>query len=279
MKEQLSLALPVGIAAITVTLLNQTDKFIITRFIGREAFAIYAVGAFQVPVMNLVRASINNLTFPLLVKYEKEGDHAAILGLWQRSLLKTLVLILPVFVFLELSARPFITILFTEEYAAATPVFMMYLLLFLRAGFETTLLQVYKRTRFIVVSAAITFVANVLLGVLLYRAFGRLGPTVAAVITMNVVTLIQLWYAGRLMGVSVFQVLPLGPISLRFAAAALPGAVLWFAYRYIELTEFHQLLLACAGYTVLYALVCAITRVVTVDDIRSLLGRNMEKRV
>jgi hypothetical protein len=39
------------------------------------------------------------------------------------------------------------------------------------------------------------------------------------------------------------------------------------------------LLLACAGYTVLYALVCAITRVVTVDDIRSLLGRNMEKRV
>ena len=278
-REQLSFALPVGIAAMTLTMLNQTDKFIITRFMGREAFAVYAVGAFQVPLMNLVRASINNLTFPLMVKYEKAGEHALILGLWQRSLIKTLVLILPVFVFLEVTARPFVTILFTSEYAAATPVFMMYLLLFLRAGFETTLLQVYKRTRFIVISAAVTFAFNVLLGVLLYHEIGRLGPPLAAVITMNVVTLVQLWYSGRLMRASIFQVLPLAAIGTRFAAALVPGAVLWFAYRYVEVTQFHQLLLACAAYTLLYAIICAATRIVTVDDIRSLLGRGAAKTV
>jgi O-antigen/teichoic acid export membrane protein len=279
MRELFSFALPVGLAAITITLLNQTDKFIITRFMGREAFAIYATGAFQVPLMNVIQASISNVTFPMMVNYEKAGDHDAILGLWQRSLLKTLVLILPVFVFLEITARPFVTILFTPEYAAATPVFMIYLLLFLRSGFESTVLQVYKRTRFILITSAIGLAINLLLGLFLFRAIGRLGPPLAAVVTMNLLNLVHLWYSGKLMQASIFDVLPLAGIVTRFAAALVPGAVLWFAYRYVEVTQFHELLLACAGYTLLYALICAATRIVTVDDIRALLGRGTTRRV
>ncbi len=272
-KEQFSFALPVGLAAITITLLNQTDKFIITRHLGREEFAIYAVGAFQVPLMNVIQASISNVTFPMMVHYEKDGDHAGILGLWQRSLLKTLVLILPVFVFLQITARPFVTILFTDEYAAATPVFMIYLLLFLRSGFESTVLQVYKRTRFILVTSAAGFVVNLLLGLLLFRLMGRLGPPVAAVVTMNILNLIHLWYAGRLMQASILQVLPPAGILKRFAAALVPGVMLWFAYRYVEVTQFHTLLLACGAYTAVYAMVCWVTKLVTIDDLRALLGK------
>ena len=272
-REQFSFALPLGIAAITITLLNQTDKFIITRFMGREAFAVYAVGAFQVPLMNVVQASISNVTFPMMVRYEKAGEHNEILALWQRSLLKTIVLILPVFVFLEITARPFVTILFTNEYAAATPIFMMYLLLFLRTGFETTVLQVYKRTRFILVTSAFGLLLNLLLGILLYQRIGRLGPPLAAVLTMNAINVVHLWYAGRLMGASFFQVLPVVEIGKRFAAAAVPGVVIWFAYRYVDVTTFPELLAACAAYTLLYALVCAATRLVTVADVKALLGR------
>ncbi|MDH4037833.1 MAG: oligosaccharide flippase family protein [Candidatus Krumholzibacteria bacterium] len=274
MREQFSFALPVGLAAITITLLIQTDKFIITRFLGREAFAVYMVGAFQVPLLNIIQASISNVTFPTMVNYEKVGDHAGVLGLWQRSLLKTLVLILPVFVFLEITARPFVTILFTNEYAAATPVFMIYLLLFLRSGFESTVLQVYKRTRFILVTSAIGLAVNLALGILLFQSIGRLGPPLAAVATMSLLTLVHHWYSARLMQTSIFHVLPLAAIAARFAAALAPGVVLWFAYRYVAVTQFHELLLACAGYTVLYAGVCAATRIVTIDDVRSLLGRS-----
>ncbi len=272
-RDQLSFALPVGLAAVSLILLNQTDKFIITRFMGREAFAVYMVGAFQVPLMNIIQASISNVTFPLLVKYEKDGNHSAMLDLWQRSLFKTVILVFPVFVFLEVSARPFVTILFTPKYVAATPVFMLYLLLFLRSSFESTVLQAYKKTRFILVVSTIGFVVNVALGLMLYKIMGRLGPPLAAVITMNAINLVSLGYSGKLMRASFFQVLPLIGLAKRLAVAAIPGVALWFAYRYHQAANFGELIAACAIYTLIYAAICAVTRIVTVDDIKSLLGR------
>jgi hypothetical protein len=76
------------------------------------------------------------------------------------------------------------------------------------------------------------------------------------------------------MRASFLQVLPVIEIAKRFAAAAIPGVVIWFAYHYVEITDFPRLLAACAGYTVLYALVCAVARIVTVADVKSLVGRS-----
>jgi hypothetical protein len=112
-RDQASFALPVGLAGIALLLISQSDKFIINRYMGREAFAIYTVGAFQVPFANIIRTSIGNVTLPLMAQYQKAAAHAEIVDLWRRSLLKTVVLFFPIFVFLEIMARPFIVILFT----------------------------------------------------------------------------------------------------------------------------------------------------------------------
>lgn len=272
--DQLSFALPVGFAAVSISFLGQTDKFVITHYLGREAFAIYAVGAFQVPLMNIVRASISNVTFPMLVKYEKEGNHAAMLDLWQRSLYKIIILIFPVFVFLEISARPFITILFTEKYEAATPVFMLYLLLFLRSSFESTVLQAYKRTRFILITSLVGFAINLAMGIGLFKVMGRLGVPLSIVITMNLINLVSLWYSGKLMHASLFQVLPIPEITKRFLAAAIPGVGLWIFYRHHPVSTLPALIVACAAYTAVYAAICWVTKLVTMEDLRALLGRS-----
>ena len=61
-KEQFSYALPLGLSSIVLLLFTHTDKYIITHYRGSSAFAIYSVGAFQVPFVNIIRGSVTNIT-------------------------------------------------------------------------------------------------------------------------------------------------------------------------------------------------------------------------
>jgi len=194
--------------------------------------------------------------------------------LWRRATVKTATLFFPIFVFLMLTARPFITILFTEKYAAATPVFMIYMLLFLRSSVETgAIIQAFNRTVFVFMCFFIGFAVNVGLGILLFKLIGRLGVPISAVVTMTTIGVVTLVYSARLVKMSVFAMFPTADLMKRFLAAALPGAVLWLAYRKFPVTNIFELLTACAIYTLMYAIVCYVTKLVTFDDVRSMFGR------
>jgi O-antigen/teichoic acid export membrane protein len=274
-RDQASFALPVGLAGIALLLISQSDKFIINRYMGREAFAIYTVGAFQVPFANIIRTSIGNVTLPLMAQYQKAAAHAEIVDLWRRSLLKTVVLFFPIFVFLEIMARPFIVILFTEQYADATPVFMIYLLLFLRSSVETgAVIQAFKRTMFLFVGFVVGLAVNIALALFLFKAMGRLGVPLATVFTLTAVNLVNVWYSAKLIDTSIFTLLPPGELAARFLAAAAPGIVLWLLCTWHPVTNIFELGAAAAIYVAMYAVICAKSRLVTIADIRALIGRS-----
>ena len=274
MKHQAAFAVPVGLAGIGFLLLTQTDKFIISRFLGREAFAVYSTGAFQLPLVGIIQTSIGNITFPLMAHYQKNGDYRAVLDLWRRSLLKTVIVFFPLFVFFEVTARPFITILFTEEYADATPVFMIYMLLFLRSSVETgTIIQAFNRTRFLFLGFLIAFPINVGLCLLMFKLMGRIGVPLATLATMTALTVINLRYAARLLGSNLAELFPAREVLKRFAAAAVPGLLLWLLYRWHPVTNFIELAIAGLVYAALYAAVCAATRLITWEDVKALAGR------
>jgi O-antigen/teichoic acid export membrane protein len=274
MRDQLSFSIPLGLAGIALLLVSQTDKFIINRFMGREEFAIYRIGAAQIPFVGIIRTSINNVTFPLMSKYQKAGDNMAILDLWQRALLRTAVMFFPIFVFLMLSARSFVVILYTETYKSATPIFMIYLLLFLRMTVETgSIIQVFKKTAFIARVFAGGFVVNLAMSLGLFEVMGREGVPVATVITMYAVNVINLIYCSRLLGVSVAQLFPTAAVLKRLAVALLPGVALWMAYRAIDVDHVIELAVAGVAYIGVYFALCAWTGFITREDIKSLLGR------
>jgi O-antigen/teichoic acid export membrane protein len=242
-RDQLSFALPVGLAGVALILVSQTDKFIINRFLGREEFAVYAVGAFQVPFVAIIRSSVTGVTFPLMAQYQKAGDFAAIRELWRRALLKMVVLFFPLFVFLEISARPFITVLFTEDYSGAVPIFMIYLLLFLRSSVETgNIVQAFKKTAYIAKVFSVGFVFN-------------------------------LWYASRLIDARFRDLFPVWELVKRLGVAVVPGALLWIAYRYVAVDNFFSLAAAGVLYFAVYFALCGLVGYVTISDIKSLFGK------
>lgn len=274
LKDQLSFALPLGLAGIALMLVTQADKFIINRFLGREEFAVYVVGAFQLPLVSIIRASINNVVFPLMSQYQKEGDYQAILELWQRALLKTVVMFAPIFVFLMVAAKPFIVILFTKEYERSTPIFVIYLFLFLRSAVESgAIIQVFKKTTYIAKIFLAGFVFHVCLSLILFRLIGREGVALSAVITMYLVNLSNLIYASRLLNTSLRRLFPSAHVVKRLIVAIIPGLPLWLVFRAVVVDNPFELAGLGIAYLALYFVLSAVVGYITVDDVKSMLGK------
>jgi O-antigen/teichoic acid export membrane protein len=272
--EQLSFAFPIGLFSIILVLLAQTDKFIINRFMGREAFAIYVIGAFQVPVVNMINQSVRNVTFPLMAGYEREGRYGAIADLWRRTVLKTAVLYFPIFVGLEAVAGTFIRVLYTDTYAAATPIFMIYLLLLFRATLDTvSIIQVFKRTGYLVKVFASGFVVNLVLSIALYRVMGREGVPLATVITMFTITVVNIVYCSRLCQVTLTEFLPVGPLMRRFVVAVIPGVGLWWISRRLGVDSFIGLAALGIAYILVYGALARAAGLINLGDLGSLFGR------
>jgi O-antigen/teichoic acid export membrane protein len=273
-REQLSYAIPLGLATIVLLAFGQTDKYVITHFLGREFFAVYTVGAMQLPFVDILRNSVMNVVFPLMAEYQKSAQTGNILELWQRATVKLSVLFFPIFVFLEVSARPFITVLFTREYEAATGVFMIYLLVFLRSTVDTTsVLMVFKQNPFMLKVNALAFVSHVVLSVAMYKRFGVLGVPMTTVFMVWVQNGFFLWKSARLLGRSVFTVMPWGSLGARLLLACVLGAGLHAFYRARPLETFLELAVAGVAYVAVYFALCLAFRFASLSDVKSILGR------
>ena len=274
-REQLSYALPLGLAGTVLLLLTQTDKFVITHYVGREMFAIYAIGAFQVPFVDIIRSSISNVIFPLMARHQKDGNPEEILRLWQTATLKTAVLFYPIFVFLEASAKPFITILFTDQYAGAVPVFMIYLLLFLRQSVETgAVLMVYKKNSYLLKVNIATFVLNVILSIAGFKMFGMLGVPAATVIVIYLQNALNLLLARELLETPFHKLMPWGRLGARLLTAAVPGALLYLGYQHLPVDNVIILGVAGLVYFTVYFALCFGLRFISLSEIKAIFGQS-----
>lgn len=274
-REQASYAMPLGLASVVLMLFAKTDKYVIIHYMGREAFAVYSIGALQIPFIDIIRNSIYNVAFPMMARYQKDGNPGEILSLWHRATLKTAVLFFPLFVFLEVSMKPFITVLFTQRYVDATPVAMVYMLIFLRSTVETgSVLMTFKRTAFMFKINAIGFLCHIGFSILMYKTFGRIGVPFATVIIVYLQNAAALVMGARLLNVSLYRVMPWGKLIVRFLVAVVPGALLAWGYRYYPVEGFVGLAVAGLLYAAVYFAVCFRVGFITPREVRSILGRD-----
>jgi O-antigen/teichoic acid export membrane protein len=277
-REQLSFALPLGMMAIATLLLTQTDKFIINRFLGREAFAIYSVGAFQLPFVAIIAGSVANIAFPIMAKFQKDGKFTELGALWRRAWLKTAVLFFPIFMFFMITAEQFIIILFTDTYADAIPVFRIYLVLFLKATTDYAgVLTAFKKQDYLFKVLLIAFVAHVITSISLFHVWGRLGVPLSTVFWFIVVAVLAVRKGGQLLGLPFWQTVPWRGLLARLAAAAVPGVILYIVYAHNHDYSVVHYAIAGVSYFAGYFVLSWVFRLLTLDDIKSLLGKRLSE--
>jgi len=127
MRRQLSYALPIGFAGLVFGLLIDMHNYIVSYRFGAAAFAIYAVGCFSLPLVNIVGESFGAILIPHISALQKQNATREIVFVTAQTMRKLALVYFPLYAFLIVSGREFITVLFTKQYLASWPIFVVHL--------------------------------------------------------------------------------------------------------------------------------------------------------
>jgi O-antigen/teichoic acid export membrane protein len=234
--EQLRYALPIAGAAVFGAVFLQLDKFVAGRTMSPEAFAVYANGAFENPVVALLASASGATVATELVRLHHDGDLPGFVGLWRQMFEKLAIVVLPMGVFMFVFASELVVLLFSQRYAASGGVFRVYVLLTpVRIVGFSTLFMAINRNRAYLVGHLLACGAVVIAAVPLLRVAGILGPAIAMVLVTYGLAGGFLALAARALGTTVRAMLPL---RLSFVVLA-SSVALALGVRALAVNVFH----------------------------------------
>ena len=229
LRRQLAYALPFALAVgIEVLHLNWHQYAVAARF-DAAAFAIYAVGCLQIPVVDLIVTSAVNVMMVEMASARERGPGEA-LALWHDTIMRLAFLIFPIAAFLLVMAHDIIVVLFTSAYEASVPIFMLWSLTILASVLAAdSVLRVFAQTRYLVVQNVVHLVIVATLAGAFLNYFGLTGAVLVTLLATVVVKAMAVARISRLMSVRLSQALPwkrLATAAACAAAAAIPTMVI-----------------------------------------------------
>lgn len=178
--SQLKYSLPLGLSSLIGMLSMQLDKLVISGFFTPEQFAVFSVGAMELPFITIFTNSVNAVLLPGISGQENTGKMAEI---YRGAVRKNALIILPMTMLFFLFAEPIITYLYSARYLSAVPYFKVYLLILpLRIATFGIIFMALGKTRQVLYNSIFTLSANLVLNLILVRTMGMIGAAVATVI-------------------------------------------------------------------------------------------------
>ena len=252
--KQLAYALPFALAVgIEVLHINWHQYAVAARF-DAAAFAVYAVGCLQVPVIDLIVTSAVNVMM-VEMAVVKDRDLAAARSLWHDTISRLAFMIFPLAAFLIVMAHHIIVLLFTATYAASAQIFMLWSLTILASVLVVDgVLRVFAQTKYLVLQ---NFVQLLLVAALVgpfLSMFGLGGAVIATLLAAVLIKTIAVVRISRLMGVSLAAALPYRRLATAAMCAAVAAAPTFAVAKGSHLPPLVALPLAAAVYGMTYAL-------------------------
>jgi O-antigen/teichoic acid export membrane protein len=254
--EQLAYALPFALTVVVETLQANYHHYAVSHRFDAATFAVYSVGCFQIPLLELVASPMGNLMMVRMAERIREGRGQEAQAVWAGTARGLALVFFPLLALLLAVAPDLIVFLFTDRYRASVPVFTIWSLSIALAVLPTeAVLRVYASTRFLLaISAARLAVIAACIG----GAITWLGLRGAVLVTLGAALLAKaaaLVRVARLMGTRVSRLLPwrdLSGIALVSAASALLALIVRDAVPGGALARLVTTSLVCAAvYTVL----------------------------
>lgn len=230
LKSQLAYTLPFQAAVIVEVAQINLHQYAVSYWFDAATFAIYAVGCLQIPLVDFAATSAGSVLMVGMGDSLKDGDREGAREIWLGTTRKLALLIVPLVVVLLLVARDLIPFLFTAEYRASVPVFMVWTIAVLTSVIQTdAALRVFAAVRFILVMNLIRLAVIVGLIYFAVAALGLVGAVAVTVLGAVVAKCLALARLRRHLGSGWRELLPwkdLLAISAASAVAAIPAALL-----------------------------------------------------
>lgn len=269
--KQVAYALPFGLAGLLYTIQTDLHNYFVSNRFSAATFAIYSIGVAQLPLIGILRESVSSVILPRISYLQEQTQPREIIMLLANATRKLAAVFIPVYVFLMLTGREFLTFLFTSEYADSWPIFAINLTLLPLSLLDVdAVARAYESHRFFLVRLQIVMsIVNVFALWFFISRFGLVGA-ISVVVGMSVV--------GRVaMAVRFSRVLGAKPRDLKLfadvgkvAVASIGAGVLCFFVRSLMMTAHTRPLIVLAGCFIVFAAVYVgsilIMGVATVDE-------------
>src|SRR5262249_21089363 len=131
MKKQLANSLPYGGGSMMQSLQVDLHNYFVSHYFSAAAFAVYANGCFQMPLLSLLQTAFRDALTPEVARLEASGDYKAIIHSWLSAMRKLSFAIMPACGLMFVMRYELITTLFTKAYADSVPIFSVYLVIML----------------------------------------------------------------------------------------------------------------------------------------------------
>ncbi len=233
MRVLLAYGLPLALTGLAGKFAFQFDRLVVSRDFTTALFAVYVVGAVELPLTAVVQQSVNSVLVPALARHYAAGDLAGMSALWRRAIRRTSLVLLPLFVFFMLTADATIRLLFGASYAQSADVFRIYLLLVpLRVATYGLITQAIGRTRINLTASFVLLALNAALVLALVGPLGLIGPALGTVLATFGMAFYYLVRLRAVLGLTIRALFPWSMLAVNLALsalAAIPAAVLVLA--------------------------------------------------
>jgi O-antigen/teichoic acid export membrane protein len=198
-KPYLRVGFPIYIATFVGVITLNLDKGIVSAFTDPVVFAIYSIGAIELPVVGMIGASIMQKIFPDLVSSYRKGNASEAKNLWLQTTLKSTRITVPIILLMMIFSKPLIEFLFTQKYVDAVPVFQTYLLVGLWRNTQYGALIIASgKTKWTFYYSVAGLIFNIIVSLLLFYLFGVIGIAWGGFLSVTFLSLLQLRHEGML---------------------------------------------------------------------------------
>lgn len=215
MNTMIQYSIPLLGATALGTISMQLDKIVVSSMCSPEESAVYFIGATQLPLIGIITGSIAAVIQPDLRRQVVSGDKQAALKLFRKAAEKSSVILIPVMIFLLVSAKPFILVLFSAKYLDSVLPFQFYLMILpIRIAQYGAFQLALGLNREIMYRSAIGLAVNLGLSIVFVGWLGSIGAVIATLITLYFVNCsLNLALISRSIRCRWWEVLPFGFIT------------------------------------------------------------------
>jgi O-antigen/teichoic acid export membrane protein len=223
---QLAYTIPMGLYVLVEIAQSNLHQYAVSTHVGPAAFAIYAVGCLQIPLVEMIASPACNVMMVGMRERLREGDPTAALALWRDMTGKLALMIVPLVTLFLIAGGELIRLLFTDRYASSVPIFLLWSCSLLYSILQTDgVLRVFAETPFLlkiglmkllVIAAGVGWSLS---------AFGLRGPVLVTLLATLLGKTLSLARMRRLLGASLRDLVPWNDVAAAAsisAAAAIP---------------------------------------------------------
>lgn len=233
LRRQVVYALPFGLAFVLIVPQQQFHQYAVGAAVSAAAFAVYSVGTFQLPVVDVLYTPVSELLQIGLAEVEGAGRPPRTgLPLFHEAVHQLAFAFVPMVGLLAVVAPEVIELLFSPLYLPAVPIFRVAALSVLLAALPLDgVMRARAQNRYMLALSAAKLALTailVLLGLSLRGPIGALSGWIAA---EGLARAAMLHRAAALFEVPLRRILPLGALYRQVAATACAMPLAWLAVR------------------------------------------------